>query len=183
MRAFIALELPPVIKSKLMEVRYALANTGANVKWVENDNIHLTLKFLGDIDEVKIAGLKTAVKESANLWGAFRLGFGDLGAFPRRNNPRIIWVGVKPDDQLSSLQQFLEEAAYRVGVERDERKWSPHLTLGRVKYVEKNSPLITRLKSIKVETLFTGINRLTLFESRLSPEGPTYIPVESVKLA
>lgn len=182
MRAFVALELPRSVIRRISEIRGALATPDAKVRWVEPEKMHLTLKFLGDVDAQQLEAMAESVRQASERFDALKLGVGGLGAFPNRRNPRIIWVGISGHNGLLELYRHFEEAAVAVGVEPDERPFSPHLTLGRVKFVERHSPLLQRLKSIRVETLFASVTRVTLFQSTLTPEGPVYTPVERVQL-
>lgn len=179
MRAFVALELPKQLRDRLGEATRALSTGGAKVRWVHQDQMHLTLRFLGDIDEAQAERMKQAVRDAAALQPeAIRLGVGGLGAFPNRRNPRVIWVGISENDALKRVQASLDRAAVEIGVAPEDREWTPHLTLGRVKFVERRSPLLKRLKSVRVETFFYLTDTITLYESTLTPEGPVYRPLE-----
>lgn len=180
-RVFIALDLPAQLRERIAEIPGALQASGARVRWVEADKMHLTLLFAGEASDVQVQALAEAVEKEEGQ-KALRLGVGGLGAFPNRRNPRVIWVGVRVSEELESLHGRLQEAGRRCGIELEERSFRPHLTLGRVKFVERHSPLIARLKSVNVETFNYIFDTLTLFESRLTPEGPIYEVLERVEL-
>jgi len=180
-RAFIALELPKNLRDRMGEVVNALDVGGAKVRWVPTDQMHLTLRFLGDIDNQQLEQIRSALHEAADAQKTpVNLGVGGLGAFPNRRNPRVIWVGVTHHPGLSEVQGLLDRSAVDSGIEPEARTWSPHLTLGRVKYVATDSPLLKRLKSVRVETYYYTCDRVTLFESTLTSEGALYRPLETV---
>lgn len=182
MRAFIALELPQTLRERLAEIAGALRVPGAKVRWVTAENIHLTLKFLGDIGEDQAEAMKAAVREAARETRPLKLAVGDLGAFPNRRSPRVIWVGIQPHERLAALQARLEEAAEQAGVARDERRFSPHLTLGRVKYLPRRNNLTSRLREVRVERFYYEMEWVTLFRSDLEREGARYTALERAKL-
>ncbi|MBS1262062.1 MAG: RNA 2',3'-cyclic phosphodiesterase [Calditrichaeota bacterium] len=184
MRAFIALELPDLLKRRLAEVRRGLECTDAKVKWVRPEAMHLTVRFLGDIDERQAEALARAVRDEAAHWsGPIRLAVGGLGAFPNRRNPRVIWVGTGAHPGLHALAERMERAAVAAGLAPAKRRFSAHLTLGRVKYIERGDPLLDRLRSVQVETFHYEVGALALIESELAPDGPRYTPVERVEFA
>ena len=179
MRAFVALELPKNLRERMGEVSRALNAGGAKVRWVHPDQMHLTLRFLGDISMDQAETMKRAVRDAVALQPEpLKLGIGGLGAFPNRRNPRVIWVGINPHAGLATVQRIIDEAAVGTGVEPENRAWAPHLTLGRIKFVENHSPLLKRLKSVRVETFYYTCDTVTLYESTLTPEGPLYRPLE-----
>lgn len=181
MRAFVALELPNDVVRMLIEARDDLRATDANVRWVTPGNIHLTLKFFGDIDQDQAERMKRALREAVSLHSAPIVHVGGVGAFPNARNPRVVCVGMDADDHLRNLQEFIESAAEDAGVPREQRIFSPHLTLGRVKD-SRGSNLSRLLGEVKTETLTVSLDNLVLFESRLSPQGAKYAALERVVL-
>ncbi len=183
MRAFVALELPEKLKQRFTEVCELLRTPDAKVRWVAPENIHLTLKFLGDINDHQAGAIGDAVHAVSTEFAPFSLEIGGIGAFPNRRNPRVIWMGVSPNPDLKRLFVKIEKAATSSGVSAEGRSFSPHLTIGRVKFLERRSRLIGLLREVGVEPFFYLLDRLTLFESRLTPEGPVYRPVVSEYLS
>lgn len=179
MRAFVALELPKNLRERMGEISRALDAGGATVRWVHPDQMHLTLRFLGDITRAQGKSIAEAMHDAAALQPTpIKLGVGGLGAFPNKRNPRVIWVGLTPHEGLNRVQQAIDRAAVELGIEEEKREWAPHLTLGRVKFVEKHSPLLKRLKSVRVETFYYTCDTVTLYQSTLTPDGPVYRPLE-----
>jgi RNA 2',3'-cyclic 3'-phosphodiesterase len=179
MRAFVALELPGLLKDRLLEISELLYTDDARVNWVKQKNMHLTLKFLGDINSRQADSVSDTLMDIGKRWGKQKLVFGKLGAFPSRNRPKVIWVGIDNIDELSEIHGLIDDSTYNVGIERDNRGFSPHLTLGRVKDLNRDSELVSKLKSVNVETVEYEIDRLTLFKSELTKSGPIYTPVKS----
>ena len=177
-RAFIAVEVPdfPAIRDFISELK----KTPARLKAVEPENLHITLKFLGDIAEEKAAELGDALKSiDAN---SFSFELESAGAFPGAKNPKVIWAGVKEDGSLSSLQRGVEEICASLGFEREKREFSPHLTVGRVK--DRNTkgirPVVERYSEVYFGTV--DVKEVKLKKSFLTPQGPIYSDMASVPL-
>ncbi|MCB2211226.1 RNA 2',3'-cyclic phosphodiesterase [bacterium] len=183
MRTFIALTLPELLKDRMLEVSGALSKTDAKIKWVERSQMHLTVKFCGDVEQAQADLLAAAVRDEATHWQhPLRLAVGGLGAFPNKRNPRVLWIGVRENIGLSSMAERIERAAVAAGIEPEQRTFSAHLTLGRVKFIDRHDPLPKRLKAMDVETYHYDITELALIRSQLTPQGPVYTPLEQVKL-
>src|SRR4030042_147242 len=133
-RAFIAIDLTPEIVQHLEQVSTQLKKRleGIPVRWVPVDNIHLTLKFLGDVYLANVEMLKKILQTEVNAHHVFEISVGGLGAFPSARRPRVVWVGVEAPAELTAVQNDVESAMARLGYAREERPFSPHLTLGRV---------------------------------------------------
>jgi 2'-5' RNA ligase len=187
MRTFIAIELPQEVKDKLAELQALLKKAGADVKWIEPENIHLTLKFLGEIDEDKSAKVAAAIEDIAKKSKQFRMSLASLGAFPRIEFPRIIWVGIdKGDKEITELAKVLEEKIEKLGIPKEERRFSSHITIGRVRSPLNKDKLAQALRDSG--NYFSGRNvefdvtKITLFKSTLGPGGPVYAALKEVTL-
>ncbi len=187
-RSFIAIDFPDFIHEKLDEVIQMLReeNTGA-VRWVPAQNIHLTLKFLGDISPANLDMLCKILEAEAINHHPFSVEVGGIGAFPSMRRPRVIWVGVEGSDALSSLQHGVETETRRLGYAPEERAFSPHLTLGRVSHnasPDQVRKLSESLVETKVGTLGTvNVEAVSVFRSDLRPGGAVYTPLFSCPLA
>jgi len=175
-RAFIAIQIPEEIKNKFAEVQRKLEVSGADVRWVKPHNAHATLQFLGDTPTDKIEEIKEAIGRVAASHHAFDVSIEGLGAFPNERRPRVVWIGVMQGaDSLASLQKSVSEEMKRLGFQPEEREYSPHITLGRVKS-PKNTDKLMRL--LDAERHFQAgkfhATEIHLIRSILSPEGPTY---------
>jgi len=187
MRAFIAIELPKEIKNTLSQLQDRLETSKADVKWVEPQNIHLTLKFLGEIDEKKLEKITQASEEIAKSTAAFHVHIWSIGAFPRINFPRIIWVGIdKGEQEIKDLAQQLEVKISETGIPKEGRPFSSHITIGRARsnlnrqdLVQNLSNLINELKEGAPEFL---VSKIIIFKSTLTSKGPIYEAVKEVSL-
>ena len=187
MRTFIAIELPQDIKDRLSNLQVLLKKSEADVKWVEPQNIHLTLKFLGEIDEVKSVKITGIIEEIAQKEKQFRINLSSCGAFPKIEFPRVIWIAVnKGDREVKVLAEKLEEGIEKLGIPREERAFSSHITIGRVKSPVNKDKLLRALK--ETENYFEGENtefdvtKITLFKSTLGSSGPAYEPLKVINL-
>jgi 2'-5' RNA ligase len=179
MRAFIAIELPQEIRSTLTSLQNELKKSGADVKWVETGNIHLTLKFLGDRDDKKIEKIAEVLQETAQNNHPFPASIGTLGAFPSIKSPRVIWVGVNlGQDQICRIAEDLETKIAQLGIPKEDRAFSAHITIGRTRSALNLGILSQALD--KEREFFGGkvlefkISKLTLFKSTLTPKGSIY---------
>ncbi len=179
-RAFIAvdlsLEVQRGLEAALGQLQQALR--GDTVRWVPPRNMHLTLKFLGDVSIKNLDQIKAILAAEANLHDAFDIHVGGLGAFPSMRRPRVIWVGVQAPDVLGQLQHEVDVQTARLGYPQEERNFSPHLTLGRVgrnASSEETGKIAKVLSDSKVGELGTArIAEVHLYRSDLNPQGAVY---------
>jgi 2'-5' RNA ligase len=188
-RTFIAIELTAECRESLAGVQKRLIPAGKGVKWVRPEAIHLTLKFLGNIDEAQVEPVSEAMAQAAASCPPLRLRLKGVGAFPGVSRPRVVWVGVVGDTQpLGALQRDLEARLARLGFEPEARAFSPHLTVGRVRDFPSSgrgkSPLaeaIVALSGLELEEFEAG--ELILFRSELRPGGAVYTRLRQAALA
>jgi 2'-5' RNA ligase len=179
-RAFIAIDLSPEILQHLEQVSVQLKKRleGVPVRWVPVDNIHLTLKFLGDVSLANVDMLKKILQTEVDGHHAFEISVGGLGAFPSTRRPRVVWVGVEAPAELAAVQNGVESAMARLGYAREERPFTPHLTLGRVSRnaVGRDERLIGEsIEAIKLGFLGVArVNEVHLYKSDLHPNGAVY---------
>ncbi len=176
MRAFIAAELSDTLRREIARCQEQFKETGADVKWVAPDNLHLTLKFLGEIDEQQEEKLKAAVAAAVREIPSFEMRIEGIGAFPRTTGPRVVWLGVHQGaEKLVTLAGKVEQACEELGFPKEDRPFSPHLTIGRVRSRNQLAPLVKRLQVAEFRgSEAVPVNRVSLFESVLSPKGPAY---------
>ncbi|MFA5345106.1 MAG: RNA 2',3'-cyclic phosphodiesterase [Candidatus Omnitrophota bacterium] len=187
MRAFIAIELPREIKNKLSELQTLLKKSGADVKWAEPKNIHLTLKFLGEIDKNKSVKIAEIIADTAKKSRQFRISLSSIGAFPNIEFAQVIWVGIdKGDKAIKALVKELEERFEKLGILKEKRPFSSHITIGRAKNLLNKDKLAQALK--ESESYFSGkniafdVNKIDLFKSTLGPSGPVYETLKEVNI-
>ena len=184
MRLFIAIELPPEIKQGIMKVQEQLRTAGANAGWTRPEGIHLTLKFLGEVEESRVDEIRNALASAVGAKDKLRLSIAGSGAFPNAKNPRVLWLGVAGDiEKLSAVQVSVENAMTGLGFEREERKFSPHLTLARIKFPKPRDNWQQKIESIRdVKLGEFEADRVSLMKSELKREGAVYTEVGRIEL-
>ena len=187
-RAFIAVEIPPeihkAIDRKTTPLRDAL--DPSLVRWVPTGNIHLTLKFLGDVSPANVEMLSQMLRVETSRYPTFKIQFGDVGVFPNPRRPRVIWVGIQAPGALETLQHGIEAAAATLGYPAEKRPFSPHLTVGRVKQNISASGM-QRIRTALDETIANTlgsaqVTAVHLFKSDLKPTGAVYTKLFSAPL-
>ncbi len=189
LRAFIAADLSPVVREAVARVSAHLRQqlAGLPLRWVAPENMHLTLKFLGDVSARNLRLLEKMLAGEAAQHQAFEFGVGTLGAFPNIRHPRVIWVGVRGPEALQRLHEGIEAAMARLGYPREQRPYQPHLTLARV---VRNAPAeVIRRVSRVLRTEQVGylgsvrVEAVHLYRSDLGPQGPRYTRLFTASLA
>lgn len=185
LRSFIAIELPPHIRANLERITSRMKSTTAEVRWVKTADIHLTLKFLGDIDEEGIPELAGAIAKCTSGILPFALSVRSIGAFPNEHNPQVIWIGAADDTgRLALLQQTIETALKRMGFKSEKRPFAPHLTLGRLKSPRGKETARRALQDLKSADCGSyEVDRICLFKSDLKPSGAVYTILNSFPLS
>ena len=180
MRIFIAVELPAKSREKIDTIinYFKTQLPNQSLKWVGAENLHLTIKFIGEIPEEALSKVKIIIDDVLAQQPEFSISIEGLGMFPNLNNPQVIWLGIIGGDPLVSIHHQLNQSLAQIGVKPDHRPLSPHLTIARVRQGVDRFTLSTignSLPGFKVDSLgsFT-IDRITLFQSNLKPTGPHY---------
>ena len=184
-RAFIAVKISQEIQDKLAGIQDKLKQADAQVSWVNPDNIHLTLKFLGDIQETQIPDILEAMTASAKTVSPFSMQIGYAGAFPNLSFPRVIWIGVTDDEQgsLKALEADLSPRLETLGFQEEGGRFQPHLTLGRVRSQKKKSTLFRAIEGIvNIWVGVTSVDALYLIRSELRSTGSEYTEIGKVNL-
>ncbi|UCC73077.1 MAG: RNA 2',3'-cyclic phosphodiesterase [Gemmatimonadota bacterium] len=184
MRVFVALNLSDAERSRLADAAAGLRDAGFPVRWVAPENVHLTLKFLGEIPEARVPDVCSAVGEAAADLSSFAMAVGGFGAFPSLRRPQVVWVGVEPNSTLASLHESLEGQLALLGFPREDRPFRPHLTLGRTRRRAAPSEfrgLDELVKQTEYRDTFQ-IRSVDVMQSRLMPRGPIYSVVHSADL-
>jgi RNA 2',3'-cyclic 3'-phosphodiesterase len=189
LRAFIAIELPAHVCDAIQKQTVRLRQTlGIDlIRWVPTQNMHLTLKFLGDTATSHLDFLKQQLVREADSHPQFDLQLGGLGAFPTSKRPRLLWIGIHAPADLASLQRSIEAGTSRLGYEPEERAFSPHLSIGRVR--QNVSPpdlqkIRTALDTIQLGNIgIARVDSIHLFKSDLQPSGSIYTKLFSAPLS
>ena len=184
-RAFIAIDLSPGIYEKLENISSKLQNRLSNLptRWVQTKNIHLTIKFLGDVSPSNLELVKRILQVETAHFSPFDISTGELGAYPTIHRPRVIWIGTKVPHELVDFHHCIENETARLGYTREKRKYSPHLTLARVTRNANSNQVAqigTLLGECKVGFLGAArIDKVHLYGSDLKPGGAEYTKLYS----
>ena len=175
MRVFLALDLGSEVRGRLGELERELRPLARRARWVRPEGLHLTLRFFGEVPAEGVESLAAHLSEAFAGLPAYALEFRGCGVFPDRGNPRVLWVGVpNPPPALFDLQSRAESVARALGFAPERRRFEPHLTVARFRGPERGVDSI--LSSCRGRDFGrTPIDDAVLFESRLSPAGPSYL--------
>ncbi len=184
-RTFLALDLDEPIRRHLVRTQQILDSAGASIRWTGLNQLHITLKFLGSVDDADIAGVCEMARQAAETVPAFDFDVTGVVSSPPEGHMRMVWVGI--DDltgRMAELNAKLEAAAEQLGFKRENRRFHPHLTLGRIKSGKRIPELRAAVKSVASTSFGTqGADELVVYASQLSPSGPEYAAMARVPLA
>lgn len=183
-RTFIAIELEPRVQDECGRLQERFKAVAPEVKWVAPHNIHLTLKFLGSITASQVEEVKKILTEVSAKFKGFELTLQGIGAFPKPEYPKVVWAGVdEGKERLAECAELLEKSLERVGFPRETRAFSPHLTLGRIKFLKDRRGFASLINSLDFKAQNrVQVERITLMKSTLTPKGPIYTPLFQAKL-
>jgi len=179
-RCFIAIELDKTITPKLAELqnrlRKKIKNDEKNLKWIRAEDIHLTLKFLGDVPDNLTGMICTAVSDAVTEYEPFEIEIGNCGCFPSRGSARVLWTGITQGQiELQTIQETVDLYLQELNFDPEQRKFHPHLTLARIKNFQtgrKAQEIIAREEPFTVG--FQQVEKITVFQSELTRSGPIY---------
>jgi 2'-5' RNA ligase len=186
LRTFIAVDLGKAIRDRCVALQEVLARAGTDVKWVEPENVHVSLLFLGEVEDRDVANLCRAVAEVCAAHGPFAMHVETAGCFPNPRRPRVLWVGVgEGAAELVALHDALETPLLELGCyRREERRYKPHITLGRVRGDRPASALATALlKQASWHGGVTQVQEVRVLSSELTPQGPIYTVLSRAPLS
>ena len=183
-RLFAAIKIHPSPKyiSTFNELTTSLKHE--RIKWVEPENMHLTLKFFGETEENKIADIQLALSNAVSKSRTFTLKFSDTGIFGSRYDPRVVWFGINKSPELEMLSKNIITELAKVGWEPDRQNFVPHLTIGRIKELKDKTffqQIISKYHTVEIQEEL--VLEVILYESILRREGPLYVKIISFKLA
>jgi 2'-5' RNA ligase len=185
LRTFIAVDLGKAIRDRAVALQEKLAQSDAPVKWVEAENIHVTLLFLGEVDDRAVPDVCRAVADVCRTHTPFEMSIERVGCFPNERRPRVVWMGVGTGAQdLCALHDALEPPLLDLGCyRREERKYAPHITLGRVKSDRPSDKLAQALaKNAGWHGGQTSVREVLVLSSELTRDGPLYTVLSRAKL-
>jgi 2'-5' RNA ligase len=184
-RTFCAIELTDQFRAQLADHAQQLrqAVPEASASWSRPENIHLTLKFFGNVPTGRLAKISAAASRVAGEFSPFQIRIGGTGVFPKASRPQVLWIGVEdPSDRLSELQHRIEEECAREGFAKENRGYKPHLTIARLRRPEGARKLAETHLQIKFGFMEVRVNEFVLFRSPLSPKGSIYTVISKHEL-
>ena len=176
-RVFCAVELPENVKTQLQEHASTLRKAYPDVaaSWTRIENVHLTLKFFGNVDIDRIPAISAAIARTVEGFAPIKISVGQTGVFPKRSRPQVLWIGVSdPSSELSKLQQHLEDECSSEGFAKEDRAYKPHLTIARIRNPHGARALADTHLQTEFELIDLTLSDLILFRSELSPKGSRY---------
>jgi len=180
-RGFIAIDIKAV--TKVIEFQNEIRNTGANIKIVEPENIHITLKFLGETEESLIDKINDIIKESVKGITPFEVTLKDTGVFPNENYIKVIWIGIEKFEEIRDIANNIDEKLINLGFKKEKRKFSPHITIARVKSAKNKENLIQVINKFQdVEFTKFSVNSIKLKKSELTKKGPIYTTLKEIEI-
>lgn len=185
LRSFLAVDLSPDVRGLCKSITKRLAKITDEVKWVANDQLHLTLKFFGNVRQDDLAAICKAVGGAAIEFEPFDFFCGGVGAFPRVDRPRTIWLGVREGiEELRKLHAAIDDGLADIGYPRENRQYTPHITLGRVEDNARDlAPLIAELEKLAgADGGVSDVSELTLYSSTLTRQGPSHSVIAHLPL-
>ena len=184
-RTFIAVELEPSLQQFLKIIQSNLKPLNLDVSWVKPENIHITLRFLGEIPLKKVKAISEIFPDIFKEFRPFEIKLSGLGVFPKIERPNVIWVGIDQGSQeMKGLAESLENALCRLGYPKEHREFKAHLTLGRIRSL-KNCELLAKAIAdySPKETIRQTVHSIVFFKSTLSPQGSLYEPLATTRLS
>ncbi len=182
-RTFIAIEIPGELKAAIRQLQEVLMRERGDVKWVRPEGIHITLKFLGDVETGRIPDIGEAVKQAAEGLRTFELQSGGAGFFPGPGRPRVIWIGIDTGaDILIRLAEGIDRNLSALGFEKEKRPFSPHVTIGRVRSPGGMDRTVEKLQSLSIPCIGFRVENIIVMKSVLQQTGAVYTPLQTIKL-
>ena len=188
LRTFIATDIPPVIQKSIQEQVNLLRNFlgDSAIRWVPVHNIHITLKFLGDVLPARVDALQKNIKAEVDSHSTFDIHIKGLGSFPNSKRARVLFIGIQASVELEALQRGIESACGRIGFKSEARPFSPHLTIGRVRQrISKpdQQKIYEILRDVKIDALGTAsVDSVNLYKSKRKANGAVYTKLFSAPL-
>jgi 2'-5' RNA ligase len=184
-RVFCAVELPDAVRARLEDhvrrLRKEVPDAAAS--WSRVENIHLTLKFFGNVEVKRIEKIAAAAERVVQDFSTFQIGVGETGVFPRPSRPQVLWIGVSDSSgQLTALQEKFENECAAAGFPKEDRAYRPHLTIARLRKPESARSLAEAHLKMKFEPIDVEVKELVVFRSELSPRGSKYTVISAADL-
>ncbi len=174
-RTFIAIPVPESVFVLQGNLKNTIAKKTGKVRWVKRDQLHLTLKFVGETPEESIDDVRGVMQKVSNQMTPFKIFIQGVGCFPKIERPRVMWVGLDGEiDKLNQLVTAVHCGLDPLGFPRDEKEYHPHITMARAKYPQKKTPDISTFLDTSFDTIPFQIKKVQFISSELFPNGPVY---------
>jgi 2'-5' RNA ligase len=183
-RCFIAVKIPETVLVEIEKYGQNLKRIAPDIRWVRIKGIHLTLKFLGEIKSELLEQVKESLRSVTGIVDPFNIEIQGTGCFPTRRRPRVFWLGLEQDRKtsLTIVQQWIEDRLSELGFEKEKRRFTPHLTLGRVRRPQDFTQLFEYMDEHPFKKVSFKVANIVLMQSILHPSGAEYTPIQVYKL-
>ncbi|MCK5033495.1 MAG: RNA 2',3'-cyclic phosphodiesterase [Calditrichia bacterium] len=183
-RCFVAIEISDELKTIIDNYIISLKQIAPEIKWIKAKNLHLTIKFLGEIPPDLLLKVQEELSGISNVVNPFKMSISDVGFFPNQFKPRVVWLGLQNDknNSIFKLHEWIEEKLEPLGFEREKRRFSPHLTLGRIKFTGKYQDLTEYINQHKFQSYNFKILEVVLMRSLLKQSGAVYSQLKTYSL-
>jgi 2'-5' RNA ligase len=183
MRSFIAINLDDSLRNEVDRATAGLKSGNWDVKWVSPANLHITLKFLGEIPEDDLQGIREILLSIVPHHESFAFKLKGVGIFPDKRRPRIVWIDLLESEKLIKLQEKVDNTLVTIGFKREDRPFSPHLTIGRIRSSAGKESLLRAVETLKDKDFGNiGVNKVSLMKSDLKPGGAQYMTIAEFSL-
>jgi 2'-5' RNA ligase len=183
LRLFVAIELSERNRSRLAQVQESLRHQCHGVKWIPSHQLHMTVKFLGDVPDAKVPEVSAALNRAAFSATVCTMELQGAGCFPPKGPARIVWTGAaEPTGALTKLVDAVESELSQIQFPRERRPFSPHITIGRVRNDDSDGRIRAAVDSASYKSTTQDVKKITLMSSVLSPKGPTYAAVSRARI-
>jgi RNA 2',3'-cyclic 3'-phosphodiesterase len=182
-RTFVCIDIPESIKVRIEKLQHDLRHIDAQISWVKPTNIHLTLKFLGDVPKANIPMVNTAVTHATGCCSPFQVTVGSAGCFPSSRNPSILWIGIsRVSEDLLKLRDAIEEQLAQQDFKRETKKFTPHLTIARIRNPRNAGQVADAFMTCGFADESFQAGEIIVMASHLSPQGSIYTPQAVIPL-
>ena len=180
-RTFIAVDIP--VSQKIKDLIAEIKKTGVNAKLVEPENIHITLKFLGDTNTALVNDIEKIIKESTDKISPFEIKLRNVGVFPNTNYIKVFWIGVENTEILGKISKEIDRKLSELDFEKERREFSAHLTIARIKSAKNKEKILQLIKKYNgVEFQNVPVDRIILKKSQLTQKGPIYTNIREITI-
>lgn len=183
-RVFVAIDISAAARQKAadytLELRRAFPDL--RVGWERPEKLHLTLKFLGDVEDHTLFRVEDIVRRVAGSYSPFDIQLGGTGSFPPKRETKILWVGIQDDGSLAEIAKQIEKECSTLGFEAEKRKFNPHLTIARLREPHRSADLAKTHLEIGFEPVGFEVREIVIYESKLLPRGSIYTPIAKFPL-